>query len=134
MRISVASVPVLENAETPLDIYFTVKFIHPCHFAVFHDNGGLNSQLEDAVTGGISDSTTIAAYPYSFPTLPGEAFDCGTQTVTIVEPAPAYSSGPVSNFITISAFNEGINGFEITVTSTDLEEGEIGTFSMDFYV
>ena len=71
MRISVASVPVLENAETPLDIYFTVKFIHPCHFAVFHDNGGLNSQLDSAIVNGDTDETTISPFDITFPSIAG---------------------------------------------------------------
>ena len=99
MRVSVASVADLSTAENPQYIYFTLRFVHPCHFAVLNDNGGLQSPLDSAVVNGISDETTINPFSFSFPSLTGSVFECGTQTVSVVEPDPAYSSGPVSSFI-----------------------------------
>ena len=49
-----------------------------------------------------------------------------------MEPTPEYSSGPVSDFISISEFNESFDGFDITVTSTDPEEA--GTYMLQFFV
>ena len=128
MRLSVASVADLSVASSPLHIDFTVKFIHPCWYAVFSDNGGLHSPLDSAITNGPSDSATINPFPFSFPALTGSIFDCSAQTVTVIEPAPAYSSGPVSNFISVSPYNYILENFEVTVASTSEAELEIGSF------
>ena len=113
MRLSVASVTDLVAATNPSHIYFTVKFVHPCRSAVFHDNESLDSQLDSAVVNGIGDETTISPFDITFPGLTGYTFECGAQTVTVVEPALAYSSGPVSNFISVTPYDASFDNFRV---------------------
>ena len=71
MRLSVASVTDLVAATNPSYIFFIVHFVHPCHSAVFHDNEGLESQLDLAVVNGITDETTISPFDITFPSIAG---------------------------------------------------------------
>ncbi len=49
--------------------------------------------------------------------------------MTVVEPAPAYSSGPVSNFISVTPY-ESLDGFTVLVVSTNEAEADVGEFSL----
>ena len=134
IRVSVASVAVLSEAQFPKHIDFTVNFVHPCRYAEISGDMGLHIQLDSAVVNGISDETTISPFPLTFPTLTGSTFECGTQIVTVVEPAPAYSSGPVSNFISIMQYDASSDSFGVKVVSTNEAEADVGTFSLQLYV
>ena len=119
MRVSLASVEDLSLAEHPMHIYFSVKFVHPCHYAVFGDNSGLDSQLNQAVVNGKTDSTTMGGFPYTFPTLPSSGYECGLQTASIIDKP---------SFISISPYDEKNDKFELTVESTSVND--IGTHTL----
>lgn len=82
----------------------------------------MNVPLDKAVVNKNDDKSTVNVFPYTFPTL-DKSHDCGTQTVTILEPDTPYISGPVSDFISISSFDADIDGFNINVSSSDPVEG-----------
>ena len=94
-KIEITSTVIASVTENPKSITFEVEFLHPCHYAVLADNGGLLRPLDRAVVNdlpsyvGFNDIQTISAFPYSFPASFTTSPDCGPQIITINEPGTA---------------------------------------------
>ena len=88
--------------------------------------GGLKGKLDQAVVNGRSGQATIPAFRMNLNnSLDG--MDCGLQVVSVMEPVPALKTGPFSDFISVSAYDPAIDGFNITVDTDNPEVGKIRT-------
>ena len=113
IKIEITSVADATIAENPKSITFTVQFLHPCHYTIISDNGGLLKPLNRAEVNllptytGYDDTYTMVSFPYAFPSHFITSPDCGPQTISINEPSspPASTSGLVSSFISIAPRN-----------------------------
>ena len=99
-----------------------MKWIHPCRKVLFTGNGGLTTPLE-VIVNYHSQTELIDSFEYSEPDSFLNEYDCGDQTISIVESVDYQ----VQDFINVS-------GFEVTLDSNNPAEGEIGTFNLEFFV
>ena len=128
MRISLTA----DSFINPYYLYANIEFSHPCNLGNFTDNYGLRYPLSQAVVGGRSDQTILDRFNVTLPVL--DVIDCGVQLVSVVEPESAYKSGPVSETVSVSAYDPNIEGFYVRVNTDDPLVGQERILKMRFFV
>ena len=76
-RVVIVSV-TLSLASNPLIMDIYVKFVHPCHTAIFSDNGGVSATTIENIAYSAPHPAPITQAVTNFPYDIQGTVDCGT--------------------------------------------------------
>ena len=113
-RVTVTSV-TFSLASNPLIMDIYVRFVHPCHSAVFSDNGGVSGSPLENIAYSAPHPAPMTQAVTDFPYDISGTVDCGAQTISIVN--SVVSPGAISDFISI-ALSVGV--WTLTIEPTNL--------------